>query len=144
MWRFDWHARSYLTLCGDAQRLQNIAKEAIFPLLTEATTPEQFDEALASLERMKEQLLKNKKTFHFSATAGRHYCVEECFADLVETLTTKWHLLPKLEPTPEPPAPPPKPRSLSDVIKGFAGMTDVASDATDEDKPIGEEAGDAA
>jgi hypothetical protein len=105
MWRFDWHDRSYLTLCGDAQRLQNIAKEAIFPLLTEASTPEQFDEALASLERVKEKLIKNKKTFHFSATAGRHYCIEECFADLVETLKTKWQLLPKPQPSPEPRSP---------------------------------------
>jgi|SRR5918999_1037488 hypothetical protein len=105
MWPFDWHYTPYLTPCSEARRLQNVVKEAIIPKLTSITTAEQFAEAMASLERFKEDLLKNKKTFHHPASGGRHYCIEQCFQDVAETLKTQWSLLPKPMPSPEPRSP---------------------------------------
>jgi hypothetical protein len=94
MWPFDRYFNQRVFPCTEAYRLQRIAKETIFANLTETTTPEQFEEAMASLERLKEEQLKNKKTFHFSALSGRHYCIAECFADLETALRNQWSLRP--------------------------------------------------
>jgi hypothetical protein len=105
MWRFDWHYTPFVSSCTEARRLQTYVKEAIAPRLSDATTQEQFDAVMAALERYKDDLLKHKKTFHFPAGHGRHYCVEETFAYLTENLTAQWLLKPQpiAEPDPRPP-----------------------------------------
>jgi hypothetical protein len=105
MWRFDWHYTPYVSSCPEARRLQTYVKEAIAPRLSEATTQEQFDAVMAALERYKDDLLKQKKTFHFPAGQGRHDCVPETFAYLTENLTAQWMLRPQPIPEPEPRSP---------------------------------------
>jgi hypothetical protein len=102
MWPFDRYFNQRVFPCTDAYRLQQIARETIFARLSETTTLEEFAEAMASLERLKEELLKTKKTFHYSGTAGRHYCIAECFADLETSLRNQWILLQRPLPTPPP------------------------------------------
>jgi hypothetical protein len=94
MWPFDRYFNQRVFPCTEAHRLQQIARETIFANLSETTTLEQYKEAMASLEHLKEELLKNKKTFHFSALSGRHYCIAECFADLETALRNQWSLRP--------------------------------------------------
>jgi hypothetical protein len=126
MWRFDWHDTSYLLPCSESRRLQKFAREAIVPKLTDAT-PEQFEAAMASLERMKDTLVQGKKTFHFPASNGRHYCVQECFQDLAESLRAQWVLRP--QPMPEPPPRQPL-RTLEDVVRDLGDPFQPQPDET--------------
>jgi hypothetical protein len=105
MWRFDWHYTPHVSSCTEARRLQTYVKEAIAPHLSDGTTQEEFDAVMAALKRYKDDLLKHKKTFHFPAGHGRHYCVEEAFQYIDSILRVRWSLRPKPTPLPEPRSP---------------------------------------
>jgi hypothetical protein len=105
MWRFDWYVTPYVSPCQEARRLQTFATKAIIPKLSDATTQEQFDAVLAALEQLKETLVSEKRTFHFPASSGRHYCIEECYQDLEASLRNQWTLRPQPIPEPEPRSP---------------------------------------
>jgi hypothetical protein len=103
--RFNWLYRHTVSSCPEAWRLQTYVKEAIAPQLTDAVDQEKFDAVMAALERYKDNLLKNKKTFHYPAGGSRHYCIQETFAFLTEYLTAEWLLRPHPIAEPAPRAP---------------------------------------
>jgi hypothetical protein len=105
VYSFSWRFASHVTPCNLSLRLEKIARDTILAQVTETTTLEQFKEAMASLEQLQADLLKNKKTFHFTTSAGRHYCIADCYQDLTTSLWNQWYLRPKAPPEPAPRSP---------------------------------------
>jgi hypothetical protein len=139
MWQYDPDEATRSRECTQAFQFRRLATEAILSRLTETTTKAQYHLVLESLAGLKDESLNSLDAFHRSVLYGRHRCIQEAYVALRLQIQNSMSLRPVPQPAPEPPAPeppaPPKPRSLSDVVRDFAGMTDVA---TDEDKPNGE------
>jgi len=111
--------------CSYALDFERIVEESIFKRLNADTTPEQYQQAIASLlpllQRLEAQAHNNP--FHFGAigTTTRHRCVRDSYEAAVFYIRSCAVLTPVPKPEP-PPAPPPRPkrRSLADMLKPFA------------------------
>jgi hypothetical protein len=134
MTEYDWQLASGAPPCVFSDSFYRTGRDAIFRQLTTETTHEQFQAALESLTRLRDELVQNLYPMHYGALIGRHRCVEDLYKEARARLRGLEIMQPAPEvPAPPPPAPPPKPRSLADVLKEFQGLTDAASEAADTD-----------
>lgn len=120
------------TRCSLALDFERIVEESVFKRLNADTTPEQYQQAIASLtslfQRFEAQARSNP--FHHGSIGSgmRHQCVGDSFEAAVYYL--KAGLL--LMPIPKPPPPPkPQPPSLENIVKHFETLseTDFGSSA---------------
>jgi hypothetical protein len=120
-------------ICPAADSLYRTA-QAIFHNLDGSVTPELVAAALEALGQYRAELASDLDPMHYGVPVGTHVCVEFVYQEATARL--RCLLAATIQPAPQPPAPPPpqpKPRSLADVVKEFAGLTDAASDAADTD-----------
>jgi hypothetical protein len=109
------------TPCPEYAKLQRIAEELVANI-SETTSVEQFEQAQKSLLFLFQELKERLDPLHFR-TPGGHPCLEQCYLEYAMLIRNR-AILQKPLPPPSPPVPPPKPRSLTDVVKDFAGITE--------------------
>jgi hypothetical protein len=124
MWWDDPDAAGRDGECRYVREFRQIATDSILAHLTEATTPQQYQLALASLLALRDECMGRIDAFHRSALYGRHRCLAEAYLALRRKLEGAMVLRPvpqpESAPEPAPPAPPPKPRTLRAVLEGIA------------------------
>jgi hypothetical protein len=114
--------------CNLAQDLELIISESVFKRLTADTTPEQYQQAIASLnalfERFEHQARSNP--FHYGSigTGMRHHCVGDSFAAADYFLKAGLLLQPVPKPAPEPPAPREQGMPAEDVVSNLETLAD--------------------
>jgi hypothetical protein len=103
MSEFDWTLSAGAPLCELSDTLYRTGRDAIFRQITRDTTPEQFEEAVASLTRHRDELVQSRRPMHYGSLIGRHRCVEQVFKEAHARLRA----LQIMQPAPQVPAPPP-------------------------------------
>jgi hypothetical protein len=113
--------------CALALDFERIVEDSVFKRLNADTTPEQYQQAIASLKELLKPLEAeaHKNPFHHPAigTGSPHHCVRDSFDAAVYFLKAGLLLAPV--PKPEAPAPTPKDHSLVDVLKQFQQTTET-------------------
>jgi hypothetical protein len=112
MSNYDWNLSAGLPLCERSDAFYRTGRDTIFRQLTTDTTPEQWQEALESLIRLRDDLVQDiRRPMHYGALVGTHRCVDQLFTEARARLRGLQILQP--QPAPQPPAPPqPRPRQL--------------------------------
>ena len=86
MSEFDWTLSAGAPLCELSDTLYRTGRDAIFRQITRDTTPEQFEEAVASLTRLRDELVQARRPMHYGALIGRHRCIEQVFTEAAARL----------------------------------------------------------
>jgi hypothetical protein len=116
------------TRCSLALDFERIVEESVFKRLTPDTTPEQYQQAIASLiplfQRFEHQARSNP--FHYGSivTGMRHHCVGDSFAAADYYLKAGLLLKPVPKPAPEPPAPREQGMPAEDVVSNLETLAD--------------------
>jgi hypothetical protein len=89
-------------------------------------TKKQWQAALESLERLRDELVQALYPMHYGSLVGRHRCVEHLFREARARL----HGLQATQPVPapQPPTPPARrqpPRSPDEVVNDIASLADA-------------------
>jgi hypothetical protein len=121
MWEYDREEQSRTRECQEAYQFRQLATEAILAHLTETTTPEQYDQAVLSVQALAADYNSRLDAFHRSPLYGRHRCIAAACREL-ETRITNARLLapvpqPQQPPTPPPPAPLTTPRHVVEELR---------------------------
>ncbi len=124
---YDWQLSAGAPLCVLSDSFYYSARDAVFRQLRSDMTKAQWQAALESITRLRDELLRDKYPMHYGSLVGRHRCVDHLFKEAEARLRFLQIMqpIPSPQPSPEPPPPPePKPRSLADVVKDFEAMTE--------------------
>jgi hypothetical protein len=105
MFSYDWILPQNLPLCLYSDRFFRTARDCSFRRLSDATSPEQFEQAQANLLQMKQDLEKDMPPVHYAAQFGTHICVQELYLEAAMRLKNLSLLHPDQPTTPEPPEP---------------------------------------
>jgi hypothetical protein len=117
---YDWNLSAGAPLCVFSDSYYWTGRKAIFQRLTIDTTAEQFQAALESLQRLRDELVKDMPAMHYGALVGTHRCVNHLFREASARLRSLQILQPApLPQPPEPPPPEPQAHSLEDVVANF-------------------------
>jgi hypothetical protein len=114
MFSYDWLLPQNLPLCLYADRFYRTARECIFHRLTDTTSPEQYEPAIANLLQMKEAIEKDLPAIHYAAQFGSHVCVADLYEEAVLRLRNLANLHPEAPPVP--PVPEQAPLTYEDVL----------------------------
>ena len=68
---YDWNLSAGAPLCTFSDSFYRTVRETIFQQITRDTTPEQFQEAVASLTRLRDELVQAMRPMHYGALIGR-------------------------------------------------------------------------
>jgi hypothetical protein len=98
----DWKLPPNLPLCFYADLYHRTVTDSIFRQLTDATSPEQFEQALSNLLLMKQELAKDMPAIHYAAQFGTHICVEDLYLEAAMRLKNLQLLHPEQFSIPEP------------------------------------------
>jgi hypothetical protein len=123
MSEYDWNLSAGSPLCVNSDSFYYSVRDAIFRQLSKDSSKEQFQSALESLTRLREELEQDLHPMHYGALVGRHRCVEHLFREARARLRS----LEIMQPAPKPPAPPPRrqpPRSPDDVVNDVLILAD--------------------
>jgi hypothetical protein len=122
---YDWNLSAGAPLCVVSDDFYRTGRDAVFRRLTPETTQRQFQEALESLTRLRDELLEDIYPMHYGSLVGRHRCLEHVFKEACARLRA----LAVLQPEPKPPAPSPArsqpPRSADAVVNDIESLADV-------------------
>jgi hypothetical protein len=118
----DWQLPAGAPRCVYADELYRTAKDAIFSKLTKDSTPKQFDQALESLQLLRQELEQDMPAMHYAALVGTHRCVKDLYREAEARLRSLAIMHPAPESQPAQPAP--KPRSPRDVVEDFLADAD--------------------
>jgi hypothetical protein len=113
--------------CHLATTFAQVFEQSILSRVTASTTAEQFQALQQSLVLLCMELEQLADWRHYPAAGNlSHSCVRDTYtqaAFLLKNLSLT-QPAPPAPPPPGPPPPEPKPRSLTDVVQDFKGMTD--------------------
>jgi hypothetical protein len=133
---YDWVLPAGSPLCVFSDAFYRTGREAVFQQLTTDTTPEQFQAAEESLQRLRDELVTDMPAMHYGSLVGTHRCVNHLYREASARLRS----LAVLQPVPPPPAPPRETpadvvRDLRDTIQPNPETTTLgADDSIDEDR----------
>jgi DNA-directed RNA polymerase specialized sigma24 family protein len=99
---YDWQLSAGSPLCVFSDSFYYSVRDAIFRQLSKDSSKEQFQAALESLTRLREELEQDLHPMHYGALIGRHRCVEHLFREARARLRG----LEITQPPPKPPVPP--------------------------------------
>jgi hypothetical protein len=120
MSEYDWNLSAGAPLCTFSDSFYRTVREAIFQQLTTETTAEQWQAALESLTRLREELEQDVHPMHYGALVGRHRCVNHVFKEACARLRS----LEIMQPAPEPQPPAPRePLTTPDAVVADLGET---------------------
>jgi hypothetical protein len=111
----DWILPKDLPLCVFSDVFYRTAQDSIFSQLTDDTTPAQFEQALANLHLMKEELAKDMPPMHYASHIGTHVCLEVLYKEAILRLKN----LAVLQPEPLPPVIGPQPLTPEDIVNNL-------------------------
>jgi hypothetical protein len=115
---YDWNLSAGSPLCELSDAFYRTAREAIFQQVTTDTTPEQFQAALDSLLRLREELEQDIRPMHYGALIGRHRCIHHLYREANARLRSLQIMQPQSKP-PEPDAPTQAPLTREEVLGFF-------------------------
>jgi hypothetical protein len=123
---YDWQLSAGAPLCLLSDSFYYTSRDSVFRQLRSDMTKEQWQAALESLIRHRDELVQDIRPMHYGSLVGGHRCVEHLFKEAVARLRALEVMQPAPpQPPAEPPPPPePKPRSLRDVAEDFLADTD--------------------
>jgi hypothetical protein len=98
----DWKLPPNIPRCFFADLLHRTAQDTIFSQLTDATTPEQYEQAQSSLLRLQQELAEIMPALHYAAQFGTHICLPELFLEATLRLKNLQLMHPQQPTTPEP------------------------------------------
>jgi hypothetical protein len=126
MFSRDWILPRDLPLCVFSNVFYRSAQDTIFSQLTDDTTVQQYEQALANLLLMKEELEKDMPVMHYASHIGTHLCVGVLYKEAVLRLKN----LAILRPEPLPLETGPKPLSPEDIVNNLENELPVDPDET--------------
>jgi hypothetical protein len=112
----DWKLPANLPLCFYADQFYRTAKDSLFSQLSDATTPEQFEEAQATLLKLRQDVEQDMPPIHYAAQFGTHICVDTLYKEASLRLLNFALLQPAQQPEPAPPAPRQAPLTYEDIL----------------------------
>jgi hypothetical protein len=131
MSEYDWQLSAGAPLCQVSDAFYRTVRDTIFRQLTTVTTPEQYQAALESLIRLREELAQDV-----------HRCLDHLFKEARARLRGLEIMQPAPKPPPPPPAPSPQPLSdedlmerLKDYVTDRTKETFFGQDQAEEDEP---------
>jgi hypothetical protein len=110
-----WKLPADLPLCLYSNMFYRTAQDSIFSQLTDDTTPDQFEQAQASLLQMKEELEKDMPRIHYASHIGTHVCVGMLYKEGSLRLKN----LAALQPEPLPLETVPQPLTPEDIVNNL-------------------------
>jgi hypothetical protein len=122
----NWKLPPELPRCLFSDAFHRTAEDTIFNQLTDDTTPAQYEQALANLRLMKEELEKDMPPIHYASHIGTHVCVEVLYKEAVLRLKN----LMLLRPEPLPPETGPQPLSPEDIVNNLENDLPVDPEET--------------
>jgi DNA-directed RNA polymerase specialized sigma24 family protein len=135
MSEYDWNLSAGSPLCVFSDSFYYSVRDAIFRQLSKDSSKEQFQAALESLTRLREELEQDIQPMHYGALIGRHRCVEHLFKEARARLRSLEIMQPE-PPQPEPAAT--QPPSLEEVVTEFERKTETyLGDREEEDDASG-------
>jgi hypothetical protein len=129
---YDWQLSAGAPLCVLSDSFYSTSRDTIFRQLRPDMTKEQWQAALESLTRLRDELVQKLYPMHYGSLVGRHRCVEHLFQEAAARLRNL-EIMQPVPPTP-PPTPPKPPETLKDVVEGLKETFQPNPDAT----PLGE------
>ena len=134
---YDWQLSSGAPLCAASDSFYRIVRETIFQQVTKETTVEQWQAAMESLTRLRDELQQAIYPMHYGSLVGSHRCLDHVLREAVARLRA----LEIMQPVPKPP-PPPKQQlitregvvlDLENKIQTNRAETHLGTDATQSD-----------
>src|SRR5688572_7792458 len=113
MSEYDWQLSAGAPLCTVSDSFYRTVRETIFQQLTKETTAEQWQAALESFTRLREELEQGIYPMHYGALVGRHRCLDHVFSEARARLRS----LEIMQPVPVPQPSPPPWETLADVVR---------------------------
>jgi hypothetical protein len=133
---YDWQLSAGAPLCVFSDSFYRTVRETIFQQLTPETTHEQFQAALASITRLRDELAQAVYPMHYGSLLGTHRCVNHLYREAQARLAG----LEIMQPVPKPP-PPPKQQLITregivmDVEEKIQTSTERTDLGTDHQSP---------
>ena len=134
---YDWHLSAGAPLCTVSDSFYRTVRETIFQQLTRNMTAEQWQAAVASLTRLRDEWQQAIYPMHYGSLVGRHRCLEHLFNEADARLRFLQIMQPALSPQPtaEPPPPPePQQYSLEDVVDTLEATDELYIGDTEAEK----------
>jgi hypothetical protein len=113
MSEFDWQLSAGAPLCLLSDSFYYTGRDTVFRQLRKDMTKEQWQAALESLTRLRDELVREIYPMHYGSLVGRHRCVDHLFREARARLQSLEIMQPV--PVPEPPSKPPE--TLADVVR---------------------------
>jgi hypothetical protein len=99
----DWILPTNLPLCFYADQFYRTTKDSLFSQLSDTTTPEQFEEAQATLLTLRQEVEQDMPRMHYASQFGTHVCVGALYKEASLRLRNFALLKPEQQPEPAPP-----------------------------------------
>jgi hypothetical protein len=99
---FDWNLSAGAPLCVLSDSFYYTSRDAVFRQLRTDMTKEQWQAALESLTRLRDELVQALYPMHYGSLVGRHRCVDHLYREAQARLRS----LEIMQPAPKPPPPP--------------------------------------
>ena len=98
---YDWQLSAGAPLCLLSDSFYYTARDSVFRQLRSDMTKEQWQAALESLTRHRDELVQDIRPMHYGSLVGGHRCVEHLFREAQARL----RFLEIMQPVPQPPPP---------------------------------------
>jgi hypothetical protein len=123
---YDWQLSAGAPLCVFSDSFYYAVRDTVFRQLTKESTKEQFQAALVSLERLRDELVQSLYPMHYGSLVGRHRCVDHLYREAVARLRN----LELTQPVPEPEPPPMARDTIADVVHDLREIHQPDPEAT--------------
>jgi hypothetical protein len=122
----NWKLPPDLPRCVFSDVFHRTAEDTVFSQLTDDTTSQQYEQALANLLLLKEELEKDMPVMHYASHLGTHLCVGVLYKEAVLRLKN----LALLRPEPLPLETGPEPLSPEDIVNNLENDLPIDPDET--------------